>query len=294
MRLHGCHTALMTPFRSSRIDELSLIRLIRSQIAAGVQGLVPCGSTGEAATLHFDERRRVIQLCVAGARGKAIVTAGIASNATEKAIAEARAAEALGVDALLVLAPYYNKPTAEGLFLHFAAIARSVTTPIVIYNIPGRTAVNILPATLARLAHRFRNIIGVKEAAGSLDQVSEILSACPRRFSVLSGDDSLTVPMMSIGASGVVSVISNLLPRETVRLCADALRGDFAAARRAHARLFPLIKALFAETNPIPVKAAAAALGLCANELRLPLTPLSRKGRQRLLAELKPWRGRRP
>lgn len=282
MRLQGCFTALITPFQEGFLDEERLRRLVRRQLAAGVSGIVPCGSTGEAATLSSEEYRRVVSVCVEEAAGKALVVAGVGTNATAKAVEQARAAASLGADALLVLCPYYNKPTQGGLFLHFKAVASAVRVPIVVYNIPGRTGVNLLPATLARLAKDCPNIRAVKEASGSLDQVSEILTLCPPDFSVLSGDDSLTLPMMSVGAKGVVSVVSNLVPRETSRLCAAALRGDFATARGLHLRMFPLIKALFIETNPIPVKAAAAALRLCANELRLPLTPISPENRRRL------------
>lgn len=274
MKFVGSYPALITPFRRGRLDEPSLRGLVRYQLLGASAGLVLCGSTGEASTLRPQEYRRVIDICLREAAGKVPVIAGVGSNATWKTVELAREAQSLGVRAILVSAPYYNKPTQEGLFLHFREVARAVRLPIIVYNIPGRTAVNILPSTLARLAHALRNIVAVKEASGSLDQVSEILNLCPGDFTVLSGDDSLTLPMMSVGARGVVSVIANILPEETSRMCSSFLAGDTETARTIHSRLFPLVKALFVETNPIPIKAAAWKLGLCRNELRLPLTPI--------------------
>ncbi len=295
MRLQGSFPALITPFKNGALDDRALRRLARWLLTQGSAGLVPCGSTGEAATLSPDEYKRVVSLCVEEARahGRPVI-AGVGTNATSKAAETAQAAAGLGADALLVLCPYYNKPTQEGLFLHFREVARSVKLPIVVYNIPGRTAVNLLPKTLAKIARECRNVVAVKEASGSLDQVSEILSVCPDGFTVLSGDDSLTLPMISIGAKGVVSVIANILPRETSRLCEAALAGRRAEAERLHARLFPLTKSLFIETNPIPIKAAAAQLGLCLNELRLPLTPMTRRNKSLLLRELRRIGVRRP
>lgn len=287
MKLLGSFPALITPFERGSLDERSLRRLVRFVLRAGSSGIVPCGSTGEAATLTDAEYRRVIQVAVEEANAKAPVIAGVGTNATEKARAMARGAAALGADGLLVLAPYYNKPTQEGLFLHFQAVARSVDRPIIVYNIPGRTAVNIQPKTIARLATACRNIVAVKEASGSLDQVSEILCLCPKGFTVLSGDDSLTLPMMSVGAKGVISVVANILPRQTARMCSAFLKKDPDTARRIHLEMFPLIKALFIETNPIPIKAAAAKLGLCKNEIRLPLTPISPDSAAVLLRELR-------
>jgi 4-hydroxy-tetrahydrodipicolinate synthase len=288
MKFEGCHTALVTPFNSAGdIDEDSYRDLIRRQIKAGVQGLVPCGSTGEAATLLHEEFRRCLEICCAESRGDVPVTAGIGTNATWKAVESAREAESLGVDALLVLVPYYNKPTQEGLYLHFRAVAEQTRLPIMMYNIPGRTAVNMAPATVARLAKDCPNIVAIKEAAGSLDQVSEILTLAPKGFVVLSGDDALAVPMMAVGARGLVSVVSNVAPRETQALCAAALRGDFKKAAALHLKLFPLIKAMFLETNPIPVKAALAMMGLAGASPRLPLTPLSASAKPALRQALK-------
>ena len=282
MKLGGSIPALITPFSGGALDEKSLRRLIGFVLRGGSAGLVPCGSTGEAATLTHVEYRRVIQIAVEEAGGKVPVIAGVGTNATAKAVEMAREAESLGADALLVLAPYYNKPTQEGLFQHFREVARATPLPIVVYNIPGRTAVNIAPKTLARIASACRNVVAVKEASGSLDQVSEILCLCPKGFTVLSGDDSLTLPMMSAGARGVVSVIANILPKDTARMCSAYLKRDGATAQRLHLKMFPLIKSLFVETNPIPVKAAAAMLGLCENELRLPLTPITADARKTL------------
>lgn len=282
MKFAGSYPALITPWRGGKLDAPALRSLTRSLVRGGSSGLVPCGSTGEAATLTPQEYAEIIRLVRDEARGRIPVIVGVGANATWKTVETARQARAAGAQALLLLSPYYNKPTQEGIFRHFVETARSVPLPIVIYNIPGRTAVNVEPRTLARLAHARRNIRAVKEASGSLDQVSEILSACPKGFSVLCGDDSLTLPMLAVGARGVVSVAANLAPKDPARLCRSALQGDWAAARKLHHKMFPLVKALFVETNPIPVKAAAAMLGLCANELRLPLTPLSTAHRRPL------------
>lgn len=283
----GCHTALVTPFgRDGRLDQTALRRLVRSQIAAGVAGLVPCGSTGEASTLSHEEYRRAIEICLEEAQGRVLVTAGVGTNATWKALEMAREAESLGADAILLLAPYYNKPTQEGLYQHFTIVARACRLPIVVYNIPGRTAVNILPATLARMAHDCSNIVAVKEASGSLDQASEILQRMPDSFTVLSGDDSLTAPMMAVGARGVVSVLSNVAPKQTAALCRHYLKGELSQGRKLHLKLLPLIKALFLETNPIPVKAALEMMKICEGTPRLPLTPLSREPRAVLRREL--------
>lgn len=287
MRFQGSYTALVTPFDGDgRLDEEAYRELVLRQVRGGTAGVVPCGSTGEAATLMDEEYRRCVTLACEATRGEIPVVAGIGTNATWKAVEQAREAETLGADALLVLAPYYNKPTQEGLYEHFRAVCRETRLPVMLYNIPGRTAVNVSPRTIARIAKDCPNLQSVKEAAGSLDQVSEILSLAPR-LDVLSGDDSLTIPMMSVGARGVVSVVSNVAPRETARLVELFLKGKTKEAAALHLRLFPLIKALFVETNPIPVKAALGMLGLCRPEPRLPLTPLSPENRAALRAALK-------
>lgn len=281
MTLEGSWTALVTPFaKDGSIDEPAFRALVRRQLRGGTSGLVPCGSTGEAGTLTHEEYRRVIELTLAESRGELPVFAGISTNSTAKALELARECESLGADGLMLTAPFYNKPTQEGLFQHYAAVARSTRLPILVYNIPGRTAVNILPATLLRIAKAFPNVVAVKEASGSVDQVSEILAGAPRGFSVLSGDDSLALPMMAVGAQGVVSVLSNVAPRHVAKLCKTQ-------SSLLHLKAFPLIKALFAETNPIPVKAALELMGLCRGEPRLPLTPITAGARAVLKRELK-------
>jgi len=288
VKFEGSYVALATPFDSEgRIDEDAYRALIRRQIKSGTRGLVPCGSTGEAATLTHEEFRRALQVALEESRGDVPVMAGVGTNATWKAVEIAREAESLGADALLLLAPYYNKPTQEGLYAHFRAVARGTRLPVMLYNIPSRCGVNVAPATVARLAKDCPNVVAVKEAAGSLDQVSEIVASTPASFSVMSGDDSLALPMMAVGARGVVSVVANVAPKETQALCAAALKGDFKKARALHLRLFPLVKALFLETNPIPVKAALELMGLCRAEPRLPLTPLSASARPALKKALK-------
>ncbi|HAZ07708.1 MAG TPA: 4-hydroxy-tetrahydrodipicolinate synthase [Elusimicrobia bacterium] len=288
MKFEGSYVALVTPFDSEgRLDEDAYRDLVRRQIKSGIRGLVPCGSTGEAATLLHEEHRRCLELCMEESRGETPVMAGVGANATWKAVELSREAESLGVDALLVLAPYYNKPTQEGLYQHFRAVARETRLPVMVYNIPGRCAVNISPKTIARLAKSCPNVIAVKEAAGSLDQVSEILTLAPKDFVVMSGDDSLTLPMMAVGARGVVSVVANVAPKQTQALCDAFLKGDLKKARALHLQLFPLVKALFIETNPIPVKAALGMMGLCRPEPRLPLTPLSEAARPALRRALK-------
>ncbi|MFA6002792.1 MAG: 4-hydroxy-tetrahydrodipicolinate synthase [Elusimicrobiota bacterium] len=288
MKFAGSYVALATPFnKDGSLDESGLRRLVRSQMRAGTAGLVPCGSTGEAATLSHDEYRRVIAVVLEQSRGDLPVIAGVGTNATAKAVEMAREAESLGADALLLLAPYYNKPTQEGLYLHFKTVADSTRLPVVAYNIPGRAAVNILPQTLLRIARDCPNVTAVKEASGSLDQVSEIVAGAPKGFAVLSGDDSLTVPMMAVGASGVISVVANVEPKATADMCAAFMAGDAKKARALHLKLFPLVKSLFVETNPIPVKAALEIMGLCSGRMRLPLTALASKHRPALRRQLR-------
>jgi len=281
---------LVTPFKGGRFDEEAFRRLVGRQVQEGTDGLVPCGTTGEAPTLAPEEHAAVVRAAVAEARGRVPVVAGVGTNSTLKTVHQVQEIDRLRPDAFLVTVPYYNRPTQEGLLLHFRAVAAATRKPIVVYNIPGRTGVNLLPATLARLTKQCRNVVALKEAAGSLDQVSEILNAVPASFSVLSGDDSLTLPMMAVGAKGVISVVANLLPRETARLCALALRDEYARAARIHRRLLGLIKALFVETNPIPVKTALSMMGFCSPELRLPLCAMSEKNRDVLRAQMKKFR----
>lgn len=283
--LDGCWTALITPFRDGAIDEPALRRLVESQIAGGVRGLVPCGTTGEAATMTADETDRVIAVVAEAANGRAPVLAGVGGNDTRTTIERARRAPALGADGLLVVTPYYNRPTQAGLAAHFLAVAEAADLPLVLYNVPGRTGVNLLPETTLRLAVHPR-IVAIKEASGALDQASEIVAGAPAGFAVLSGDDSLTLPILSVGGRGVVSVVANVAPAAVSGLVADALTGDWPAARSTHLALFDLCRALFCETNPAPVKEAAALLGLGDPEVRLPLVRLSDPNRRRVAAAL--------
>lgn len=287
LKLKGCFTAIVTPFRNGRVDFAALKKIVNFQVENGIDGLVPCGSTGEAATLSPEEYLAVIKAVVAAARGRVPVMPGVGTNSTAKSVEMVKKVSALGVDGLLAIVPYYNKPTQEGMTAHFSALARATKLPVVLYNIPGRTGVNMQPATVLGLRRKFGNIVGIKEASGSLDQVSEIVNGADKDFVVMSGDDSLTLPMMSVGAKGVISVVSNVAPAETGLMCCLFLEGETEAAAAIHHVLFPLGKAMFAETNPIPVKYAASLLGLCRPEPRLPLLPLSEARRAPLKAALK-------
>jgi 4-hydroxy-tetrahydrodipicolinate synthase len=282
----GVLTALVTPFRDGAVDERALHELVETQVAAGVDGIVPCGSTGEAATLSHAEHRRVVEVAVAAARGRVQVLAGTGSNSTREAIELTRHAKEAGADGAILISPYYNKPPQDGIVAHYAEIARHTAFPLVVYNVPGRTASNVLPATLARLAE-LEQVVGVKESSGSIDQMAHVIAAVPDGFAVLSGDDSLTLPLLAIGGKGVISTTSNVAPSEMVELVRAFRAGDLARARDVYYRLLPLLDALFCETNPIPVKAAVALLGLISDEIRLPLTPVSEPNRERLRVVLK-------
>jgi 4-hydroxy-tetrahydrodipicolinate synthase len=286
--LSGCYTALITPFRDGRVDEPALRALVERQIAGGVSGLVPCGTTGEAPALTAAEWERVVAVTVDTAAGRLPVLAGTGSNSHETTIERTRRARALGADGALVVTPYYNRPTQEGLYRHFAAIAAAVDLPLVLYNVPGRTGVNLLPETAVRLA-AMPGIVGIKEASGALDQTSQIVREAPADFAVLSGDDSLTLPIMGVGGRGVISVVANIAPEAVSALTAACLAGDFAAGRALHLALFDLCRAMFVETNPVPVKAAAALLGYCAPDVRLPLAPLSEAAQRRVESALASW-----
>jgi len=283
----GTYTALVTPFRDGKIDAEALARLIEFQVSGGVDGVVPVGTTGESATLDYDEHIAVIEITVKQAAGRVRVMAGTGANSTQEAIELTRRAEAVGADASLQVTPYYNKPTQEGLFRHFREVARSTRLPIILYNIPSRCGVEIAVETVRRLAEECPNIVGIKEAGGSADRVSQLRAVLGPRFTILSGDDSLTLPFMAVGAEGVVSVASNVIPREVSRMVRAFLEGRAAEARRLHARYYPLFKDLFIETNPIPVKAALAMMGLVAEEYRLPLVPMAPANRERLAATLR-------
>jgi len=283
MNLRGCMTALVTPFRDGKIDVDSLERLVEAQIQAGVDALVPCGSTGEAATLSHAEHAEVVRLVVRFANKRVPVIAGTGSNSTAEAIELTRAAKQAGADAALLIAPYYNKPTQEGLYQHFRAVAKATRFPMILYNIPGRTACKIEATTIARLCE-VDEIVGLKDSTGSLDEVQEVIRLCGNRIAVLSGDDSLTLPILAVGGVGVISVASNVLPDRCAAMVHAALAGRWDEARKMHYELLPLFRALFLETNPIPVKAALSMTGFCSDELRLPLVPMSPGARQQLRA----------
>jgi 4-hydroxy-tetrahydrodipicolinate synthase len=282
----GTYTAIVTPFRAGKVDEAALQRLIQLQIRGGVDGIVPVGTTGESPTLDYDEHLRVIESSVQFAARKVRVLAGTGANSTQEAIYLTQRAEALGVDGSLQVAPYYNKPTQEGLFQHFREVARATRLPVVLYSIPGRCGVEIGVETVARLARECRTILGIKEAGGSADRVSQLRAACGPRFTILSGDDSLTLPFMAVGAQGVISVASNVIPREVARMVRAFAGGKLAEAQKLHAKFYPLFKDLFIETNPTPVKAALALMGLVAEEYRLPLVPMNAKHREVLRATM--------
>ncbi len=282
----GVFTALVTPFRDDQIDEPALGELVELQIAAGVDGLVPCGSTGESATLSHAEHQRVVEVVVAAARGRVPVLAGTGSNATAEAIELTQHAKDAGADGALLISPYYNKPTQDGIVAHYERIGSETGFPLVVYNIPGRTASNIQPATMGRLAE-IPQVVGVKEACGDLEQMSLAIAACPPEFVFLSGDDALTLPLLSVGGRGVISTVSNVAPAEMVALVRAFRAGDLERARSVHYNLLPLIQAMFCETNPIPVKAALALRGLVREEIRLPLLPITATNRERLQVALK-------
>jgi 4-hydroxy-tetrahydrodipicolinate synthase len=284
----GTGTALVTPFRNDgAVDEVVLRDLVVRQIKSGVEAVIPVGTTGEAVTLSDAEQARVIEIVVDAVNGKVPVIAGASSNATTKAIALAREAKRRGADAILTVAPYYNKPTQEGLYQHFGEVAEAVELPVVIYNVPGRTGVNVEPATTLRLAADIPFIVGVKEASGNVAQIMEILRQKPKGFGVWSGDDFLTLPLIAAGADGIISVVSNEVPAEFSSMVRHALKGRFAKARDLHYRLLPLMNVNFIESNPIPVKAVMAMMGLLEENYRLPMTRISDASRAKLEAVLK-------
>lgn len=282
---HGAIVATVTPFLNGKLDRKGLKKLVEFQIRNGTGGIVPCGTTGESATLSFDEHEAVIDTVVETAAGRVPVIAGTGSNNTKEAIVLTRYAKKAGADAALVITPYYNKPTQEGLYRHFRAVAESTDLPIVLYNVPGRTGVNMAAGTVARLAE-VKNIVGVKEASGNLGQVCDIIRAVPKKFCVLSGDDGLFFPMMALGAKGVISVASNVAPRAMADLAEAFVLGDLSRAREIHYRLWPLFDVLFVETNPIPAKTALAMMKMVREEFRLPLCPMSEANRKKLAGVL--------
>jgi 4-hydroxy-tetrahydrodipicolinate synthase len=275
----GSFVAIVTPFKNGKVDEKKFAELMEFQIANGTDGIVPCGCTGEAATLSHEEQKALMKASVEISNKRVPIIAGTGSNNTEEALALTRYAKKAGCQGALLITPYYNKPTPEGLYRHYAKIAKEVAIPIMLYNVPSRTGVSILPETVARLS-KIDNIVAIKEASGSLDQVSQILSLCD--ITVLSGDDSLTLPMMALGAKGVVSVLANVIPKEVHDMTAAFLKGGIETARKIHFKVLNLCKAIFIETNPIPVKTALKLMGKLNGELRLPLCEMQRENEEKL------------
>jgi 4-hydroxy-tetrahydrodipicolinate synthase len=283
----GTYTAIVTPFKDDQIDEGAFEKLVKAQVKGGVDGIVPVGTTGESPTLDYEEHIRVVELAVKFAAGKIKVLAGTGANSTKEAIYLTKAAEDAGADGSLQVAPYYNKPTQEGLFRHFHAIARATKLPLMLYSIPGRCGVEIAVETVNRLAHDVVSIVGIKEAGGNADRVSQLRAALGPRFTIMSGDDALTLPFMAVGAHGVISVASNIIPREVSQMVKAFSIGQFEAALKLHQRFYPIYKDLFIETNPVPVKAALAMMGLIEEEYRLPLVPMAAKNREVLRCTLR-------
>ncbi len=277
----GSMTAIITPFVDGKIDAHALERLVDFQLSNGTTAIVPCGSTGESATLTPQEHVEVVRLVIKAVKGRVPVIAGTGSNSTAEAIHLTREAKAAGADAALLISPYYNKPTQEGIYQHYRKIAEETRFPLIIYNIPGRTSSKIEAGTLARLA-KIDEIVGLKEATGSLDEVQEVIRLTDGNLEIYSGDDSLNLPVMAVGGAGTISVVANVMPRESAEMLESCRQGDWATARALHYRLLPLIRALFLEVNPTPVKAALAMMGYCRDELRLPLLPMSDAPRARL------------
>ena len=285
----GSMTAIITPFKNGKVDEKKLAELVEFQIKNGTSAIVPCGTTGESATLSYEEHERVIEVVIESANKRVPVIAGTGSNNTSEAIMLTKHAKDSGAEASLQISPYYNKPTQEGLYQHFKKIAEEVKIPLIVYNIASRTGVNILPETMLRLS-KVKNIVGVKEASGNLEQMSMIYNLCGDNFDLISGDDSLTLPLLSIGGKGVISVVSNIVPKDVASMVSKFMEGDIAGAREMHSKLLPLIKAMFIETNPIPVKTALTILGMIdSSELRLPMCAMSEGNVPKLKKALKDY-----
>lgn len=285
----GSMTAIATPFKNNKLDEKKLKELIEFQIKNGTSGIVPCGTTGESPTLSMAEHERVIEITIEVVNKRIPVIAGTGANSTEEAIILTKHAERAGADASLQVSPYYNRPTQKGLYEHFKAIANSVDIPIILYNIASRTGVNIEPETIAKLANDCKSIVGVKEASGNLDQMSRIKALCGDNFFLISGDDSLTLPLLAIGGCGIISVVSNIVPRDVATLVGEFEKGHIKKAQNMHYKLLPLIKAVFLETNPIPIKTAMGLLGMCEPDLRLPLCPMSPENLEKLKKALRDY-----
>jgi len=285
----GSITAIVTPFKNGKVDEKTFRDLIEFQIRNGTSGIVPCGTTGESATLSIQEHERVIEIAIEQAKKRIPVIAGTGSNSTAEAIVLTQAAAKAGADASLQVSPYYNRPTQKGLYEHFKAVAESVKIPIVLYNIASRTGVNIEPETIAKLARDCKNIVAVKEASGNLDQMSRVKLLCPSNFILLSGDDGLTLPVLGIGGKGIISVVSNIIPKDAAEMVSAFEKGDIKRAQELHYKMLPLIKAIFIETNPIPVKTAMGLLGMCDAQLRLPMTAMLPENLEKLKTALKDY-----
>ena len=282
----GSFVALVTPFKNGKIDEEALKNIIEFQVSNGTNGIVPCGTTGESATLSVEEHNQVVEITVQAVNGRIPVIAGSGSNSTGEAIKLTRHAKEVGANAALHITPYYNKPTQEGLYQHFKKIAGEVDIPIILYNVPSRTSVNMMPETTARLAE-IKNIVGIKEATGNLQQISETIKLCGDNFSVISGDDANTLPIMAAGGNGVISVTANIAPEKISALCKSCLEGNFSDARKLHYELLDLNNIMFIETSPVPVKTSLSLMGKITGELRLPLTPLSESSLSKLKILLK-------
>jgi len=285
----GSLVAIVTPFKNGKIDEKKLAELIEFQIKNGTSGIVPCGTTGESPTLNFQEHERVIELTIEVVNKRVPVIAGTGSNSTQEAIELTNHAANAGADASLQVSPYYNKPTQKGLYLHFKAIAEAAKIPIILYNIQGRTAVNIAPETVAKLARDCKYIIGVKEASGLLDQMAQTKKLCPKDFLLISGDDALTLPLLGIGGVGVISVVANIVPGDVAKMISEFEKGNIKKAQEMHYKLLPLVKAMFIETNPIPVKTAMGLIGMCNPDVRLPLCSMSDDNLEKLKKALRDY-----
>lgn len=281
----GSYVALVTPFKNGTVDFEKLKELVEFHVKNGTNGIVPCGTTGESATLNYEEHEKVIEVVVKQVAGRIKVVAGTGSNSTAETIEMTAFAKKVGSDGVLIVAPYYNKPTQKGLYLHFKKVADEIDIPIILYNIQSRTAVNIEPETIAKLHSECKNIVAIKEASGSLEQMAKIKMLCPK-MDMLSGDDVLTLPLMSIGGAGVISVVANIVPRDVTDMVWAYLKGDVEKAKGLHYKLFNLIKAMFIETNPIPVKTAMNLMGLCSDELRLPMCAIDEKNKEKLIKEM--------
>lgn len=286
---HGSIVAIVTPFRNGAVDEEKLRELVEFQIENGTDAIVPCGTTGESSTLSYEEHDRVIEVVVEQVKKRVPVIAGTGSNSTREAIEITQHAKELGADGALLVTPYYNKPSQEGLFLHYKAVADAVALPQILYNVPGRTGVNLMPETVARLAQH-NNIVAIKEATGSLQQASEVLALCGDKLDVLSGDDFITLPIMAAGGKGVISVTANIMPKEIASMVDAFNAGNLEEARRLHLHLLKISNAMFLESNPVPVKTAVSLMGKCNDEVRLPLAPLMEANKAKLVAIMKEYK----